>query len=137
MYGARAFMKAWQKRIISRSDLPLGLKSLPPLAPPSISPVSAFLKACSNPKNFRADKLIPLSNLSPPLYGPRAELNCTLIPWFISISPSSFSHTTRNFMIFSGSTIRSNIRCFSYLLSLSSSKDIEPKTSAAAWMNSG
>src|SRR5436305_1199370 len=43
----------WQKRMTSRSDLPLGLKFAPPLAPPIGSPVSAFLKHCSKPRNLR------------------------------------------------------------------------------------
>ena len=36
-------MNAWQKRITSASDRPLGSKSEPPLAPPIGIPVSAFL----------------------------------------------------------------------------------------------
>ena len=39
-------------RMTSRSDLPLGLKLEPPLAPPIGKPVRLFLKTCSNPKNF-------------------------------------------------------------------------------------
>ena len=46
-------MKAWQKRITSLSDLPLGSKSEPPLAPPIGVPVKEFLKICSKPKNFK------------------------------------------------------------------------------------
>lgn len=71
-------MKASQNRLISLSLLPLGSKSAPPLPPPMFTafahqlqnsshgrekqgrersensrPVSAFLKICSKPKNFR------------------------------------------------------------------------------------
>ena len=37
LYTSSSTMKAWQKRITSRSDLPLVLKSEPPLAPPMLS----------------------------------------------------------------------------------------------------
>ena len=47
-----SLIKLWQNAIISLSDFPLGLKSLPPLPPPIGSPVSEFLKICSNPKNL-------------------------------------------------------------------------------------
>jgi hypothetical protein len=50
-------IRAWQKRITSPSLLPLGSKSLPPLPPPMGSVVSAFLKVCSKPRNFRIDRL--------------------------------------------------------------------------------
>jgi hypothetical protein len=46
-------MKDWQKRMISLSDLPLGLKFDPPLPPPMGRPVKLFLKVCSNAKNLR------------------------------------------------------------------------------------
>src|SRR6056297_201688 len=46
-------IKAWQKRMISASDFPLGLKSEPPLPPPIGRVVKEFLKICSNPKNLR------------------------------------------------------------------------------------
>lgn len=36
--------------LISLSDLPLGSKSQPPLPPPIIRPVKAFLKICSKPR---------------------------------------------------------------------------------------
>ena len=42
-------MKAWQKRITSASDLPVGSKFAPPLPPPIGRPVRLFLKICSNP----------------------------------------------------------------------------------------
>src|SRR5690606_31523243 len=50
-------IKAWQKRITSPSDFPLGLKSEPPFAPPIGSVVSAFLNVCSKAKNLRILKL--------------------------------------------------------------------------------
>ena len=43
IYRYRAYMKLWQKRMISRLDLPRGSKSAPPAAPPMGSPVRAFL----------------------------------------------------------------------------------------------
>ena len=46
-------MKLWQKRMISPSLLPLGLKLAPPLPPPIGRPVSAFLKVCSKARNLR------------------------------------------------------------------------------------
>ena len=48
-------MKLWQKRMISPSLLPLGLKLAPPLPPPIGRPVSAFLKVCSKARNLRID----------------------------------------------------------------------------------
>lgn len=42
-----------------------------------VRPVRAFLKICSKPKNLRMERLTVGWNLSPPLYGPKAELNCT------------------------------------------------------------
>ena len=45
-------MKLWQKRMISLSLFPFGSKSEPPFAPPIGSPVSAFLKICSKPRNL-------------------------------------------------------------------------------------
>ena len=45
-------MKLWQKRMISPSLLPLGLKFEPPLPPPIGRPVSAFLKVCSKARNL-------------------------------------------------------------------------------------
>lgn len=41
-------------------------------------------------------------NLRPPLYGPRAELNCTRYPRLTCGSPLSSSQTTRNWMMRSG-----------------------------------
>ena len=41
-------MKAWQKRMTSLSDLPLGSKSQPPLPPPIGSVVRLFFKICMN-----------------------------------------------------------------------------------------
>ena len=45
-------LKLWQNAITSRSDLPLGSKSEPPLPPPIGSPVREFLNICSNPRNL-------------------------------------------------------------------------------------
>jgi hypothetical protein len=61
---------------ISLSLLPLGSKSQPPFPPPIISPVRAFLNVCSKPRNLRMERLTVGWNRRPPLYGPRAELNC-------------------------------------------------------------
>ena len=47
-----SIMKLWQKRMTSASDLPFGLKSLPPFAPPMGKPVRLFLKICSKPRNL-------------------------------------------------------------------------------------
>ena len=65
---------------LSHLRFPFGSKSEPPLPPPIGKPVKAFLKICSNAKNFKIDKLTEGWNLNPPLYGPIAELNCTLKP---------------------------------------------------------
>ena len=46
-------MNAWQKRMISPSDLPDGSKSEPPLPPPIGRPVKEFLKICSKPRNLQ------------------------------------------------------------------------------------
>jgi hypothetical protein len=67
-------MNDWQKRMISRSDLPLGLKFAPPLPPPIGSPVSAFLKVCSNARNLSTLSLTDGWKRMPPLYGPMALL---------------------------------------------------------------
>jgi hypothetical protein len=72
-----SLMKDTQNLRISLSDLPLGSKSQPPLAPPMFRPVRAFLKICSKPKNLRMDRLTVGCRRRPPLYGPRAELNWT------------------------------------------------------------
>ena len=63
--------------MISRSDLPLGSNFDPPFPPPIGSPVSAFLKICSNPKNLIIPMFTDGWKRSPPLYGPIASLNCT------------------------------------------------------------
>ena len=60
-------MKLWQKRMISMSDLPLGLKSEPPLPPPMGSVVNAFLKVCSKARNFRMLRLTLAWKRIPPL----------------------------------------------------------------------
>ncbi len=60
-------MKLWQKAIISRSDFPLRSKLEPPLAPPMGRPVKAFLKVCSNPRNFKRFRFTEEWKRSPPL----------------------------------------------------------------------
>ena len=102
-------MKAWQKRMISASDLPTGSKSAPPLAPPIGNVVSAFLNVCSKPRNLSIDGVTARWKRSPPLYGPIAELNCTRYPRLVCTSPSSSIHVTRKVKIRSGSTMRSTI----------------------------
>ena len=67
MWRHSSVMKAWQKRITSRSDLPLGLKSEPPFAPPMGSVVSAFLKICSKPRNLRIEGFTEGWKRKPPL----------------------------------------------------------------------
>ena len=106
-------IKAWQKRMISASDLPTGSKSEPPLPPPIGRVVSAFLNVCSKPKNFNIERFTALWKRRPPLYGPIALLNCTRYPRFVCTSPLSSTHVTRNVMMRSGSTIRSTILAFS------------------------
>ena len=67
MFFHNSSMKAWQKRMISASDLPLGLKSEPPFAPPMGSVVRAFLNVCSKPRNLSIERLTALWKRSPPL----------------------------------------------------------------------
>ena len=71
-------MKLWQKRMISISDLPFGSKSLPPLPPPIGRVVKEFFNTCSKPKNLITEAHTEGCKRRPPLYGPIAELNCTL-----------------------------------------------------------
>ncbi|MNW09240.1 hypothetical protein D3C71_2061910 [compost metagenome] len=51
-----SIINAWQKRMTSASDLPLGSKSDPPLPPPMGSVVSEFFSVCSNARNLRMDR---------------------------------------------------------------------------------
>ena len=88
-------MNDWQNRIISASDLPLGSKSDPPLAPPIGIPVREFLNTCSKPRNLMMLRFTLGWKRSPPLYGPSAELNWTRKPRLISIWPASVTHGTR------------------------------------------
>ena len=97
-------MKLWQKRITSASDLPCGSKSAPPLPPPIGRPVREFFRICSIPRNFRMDWFTDGWKRRPPLYGPMAELNCTLYPRFTWFTPLSSVHGTLNVTILSGST---------------------------------
>ena len=91
------------------SDFPFGSKSEPPFPPPIGRPVNEFLNICSNPKNLIILKLTDGWNLRPPLYGPIAELNCTLNPLLTCISPLSSTQGTLNIICLSGSTKRSKI----------------------------
>ncbi len=60
-------MKDWQKRMISPSERPFGSKSEPPLPPPIGSPVRAFLKVCSKPRNLMMPTLTEGWKRRPPL----------------------------------------------------------------------
>ena len=91
----------------------------------------------SNTVNFKIDKLTDGWNLSPPLYGPIAELNSTLKPLLTWGSPESEIQGTLNWITLSGSTILSRIFAFLYL-GFDSMKGITVSTtSSTAWMNSG
>ena len=70
-------MKDWQNFITSLSDLPLGLKSEPPLPPPMGRVVKLFLNTCSNARNFKMLRLTDEWKRKPPLYGPIALFICT------------------------------------------------------------
>lgn len=93
----------------SRSDLPFGSKSAPPLPPPIGNVESEFLRIYSKPKNLRIERLTDGWNLRPPLYGPIAELYYTLKPRLISTSPLSLIHGTLKMITLSGSNILSKI----------------------------
>src|SRR5512133_836919 len=56
IYFHNSSINAWQKRITSALDFPFGSKSDPPFPPPIGRVVRAFLKICSNPRNFRIDR---------------------------------------------------------------------------------
>ena len=60
-------MKAWQKRITSSSDFPLGLKLAPPLPAPMGRPVRLFLKVCSKARNLSTLGVTLCENRRPPL----------------------------------------------------------------------
>ena len=109
-----SFMKLWQNRITSKSDLPFGSKSDPPLPPPIGSVVRLFLRICSNPRNFRMPRLTVGWKRRPPLYGPMELENSTLNPRLTWIFPLSSSQGTRKMKIRSGSLIRSRILCSMY-----------------------
>ena len=49
-------MNAWQKRMTSLSDLPLGSKSQPPLPPPIGSVVRLFFRICAQNKATEINK---------------------------------------------------------------------------------
>ena len=75
MWRYSSVMNDWQNCMTSLSERPLGSKSEPPLPPPIASPVSAFLKICSKPRNLITPAVTLGWNRSPPLNGPSAELN--------------------------------------------------------------
>ena len=129
-------IKLWQNLIISLSDFPLGLKSEPPLPPPIGKPVKEFLNICSNPRNFIMLKLTDGWNLSPPLYGPIALLNCTRNPLLTWTFPLSSTQGTLNIICLSGSTILPNIFCFIYSGCLTNTGSNECSTSSIVWWNS-
>src|SRR3546814_3782394 len=79
--------------IISASERPRGLKSDPPLPPPIGSPVRAFLKVCSKPRNLMIPTLTDGWKRKPPLYGPTAELNWPRNPRLMRRRPRSEEHT--------------------------------------------
>ena len=94
------------------------------------------MNICSNPKNFTILKFTDGWNLRPPLYGPIAELNCTLNPLFIWISPLSSIQGTLNIICLSGSTKRSNIFSSTYVGFFSNTGTNEVNTSSTVWWNS-
>ena len=107
-------MNDWQKRMISRSERPLGSKSDPPLPPPIGIPVRPFLNVCSKPRNLTMPRFTEGWKRRPPLYGPRALLNSTRKPRLMCTSPRSSSHGTRKMIWRSGSQIRSMIFASAY-----------------------
>ena len=130
-------MNDWQNLITSASDLLCGSKSLPPFPHHIGNHVNEFLNICSNPRNFKIDRFTLGWNLSPPLYGPIALLNCTLYHLFIWIFPSSSTRGTLNMIVLSGSTILSRMFSFWYCGFCSTNSLMESTTSSTAWMNSG
>ena len=138
MYLQSSVIKLWQNAITSRSDLPFGSKSEPPLPPPIGSPVREFLKICSNPRNLIIPRFTEGCKRSPPLYGPIALLNCTRYPVFTCTCPLSSTQGTRNLNCLSGFTRRSRRASFLNLSSLASITVLnDSKTSFTAWWNSG
>ena len=129
-------IKLWQKRITSPSDLPFGSKSEPPLPPPIGRPVRLFLNICSKPRNLMTEALTDGCRRRPPLYGPIAELNCTLNPRLTWTLPLSSTHDTRKNICLSGSTILSIIPFASYLGFASTTGSRDSRTSRTAWRNS-
>ena len=137
IYFWSSVMNARQNLMISWSLFPFGEKSDPPFPPPIGRVVREFLKICSKPRNLKVPRVTEGWNLSPPLYGPMALLNCTLYPRFTWMLWSSSSHSTLNVMTLSGSVMRSRIlflryRGFELTVSMT-----DAMISPAAWMNSG
>ncbi|CPM23948.1 Uncharacterised protein [Bordetella pertussis] len=104
-------ISAWQKRITSASDLPLGSKSEPPLPPPMGRVVSAFFRVCSKARNFSTDRLTVGWKRMPPLKGPMAELCWMRKARLTWAWPWSSVQQTRNWITRSGSTRRSSRAC--------------------------
>ena len=137
MWRYSSVIKLWQNFMISRSDLPFGSKSEPPLPPPIGSPVSEFLKVCSKPRNLIIPRFTDGWRRSPPLYGPIALLNCTRKPLFTWACPLSSTHGTRNVIIRSGSVILSSKASLRYCSSFASiTGRRESRTSLTACWNS-
>ena len=130
-------MKAWQKRITSPSERPLGSKSAPPLPPPMAIPVSAFLKICSKPRNFTIERFTVGWKRRPPLYGPRALLKPTLKPRFTRTRPASSCQATRKIAWRSGSTSRSSRAPSAYSGRRARKGPRLWSTSNTDWWNSG
>ena len=138
IYLQSSVIKLWQNAITSLSDFPLGSKSEPPLPPPIGSPVSEFLKICSNPRNLMIPRFTDGCRRNPPLYGPIALLNCTRYPVLTWTCPLSSTHGTRNLICLSGSTSLSRRASFLNFSSLASTTTLnDSNTSFTAWWNSG
>ena len=132
IYLCSSRMNEEQNFITSKSLLPLGSKSDPPLPPPIGRPVNAFLKICSKPRNFKIPSLTVGWKRSPPLYGPSVLLNCTRYPVLTWICWLSSIHSTLNLMILSGTTRRLTMACRLYFSSEMSSGAMERSTSSTA-----
>lgn len=130
-------MNDWQNRMTSASLRPCGSKSLPPLPPPMPSPVSAFLKICSKPRNLMMPRFTEGWKRRPPLYGPRALLNSTRKPRLTWTRPLSSVHGTRKMICRSGSISRSTRPGSAYSGRAASTGASVSSTSRAAWWNSG
>ncbi len=136
MWRCSSVMKDWQNRMISRSDLPAGSKSEPPLPPPIGMPVSEFLKICSKPRNLTIPRYTEGWKRSPPLYGPSAELNSTRNPRLTCTTPASSIHGTRKMIWRSGSQRRCMTPASTYWGWRCTTGPSASNTSDTAWWNS-